>query len=63
MLDKLIISFQVKEHAKKLKPEKISGPDVLSPVILKMLPAHCIVLLTNIILYHIVFSAGIYPRE
>ena len=61
ILDEPITPLEVKQQAKMLKHDKASGPDGLSPSILKMLPAQWILLLTNI--FNAIFQARIYPRE
>ncbi len=60
LLEEPITPLEV-EQVKKLKYDKASGPDGLSPGILKILPGLWIVLLAHI--FNLIFFAKVYPKE
>lgn len=61
ILDDPISAWEVQQQVQRLKPDKASGPDGVTPGIFKILPVEWIVLLTT--LFNTVLSLGTYPRE
>ena len=59
ILDDNITPLEVKQQIDMLKSDKASGPDGVSPGILKILPAEWILLFTNI--FNAVFHSKTYP--
>ncbi len=61
LLDEPITSLEIEQQIKKLKSDKASGPDGLSPGILKWLPGQWLVLLAHI--FNVIFVTRVYPKE
>ena len=61
LLDEPITTLEVQQQIKKLKADKASGPDGLSPGIFKLLPGQWLALLAHI--FNAIFFAKVYPKE
>ena len=59
ILDEIISPLEIQRQAKLLKSDKASGPDGLSPGILKILPEQWFILLATI--FNNIFYSGAYP--
>ncbi len=51
LLDDLINPLEIQQQVKQLKPDKASGPDCLSPGVVKLLPVQWIMYMFCLILY------------
>ena len=52
---------EVMEQTQRLKMDKASGPDGVSPGLLKVLPAQWLITLTT--LFNVIFNSGCYPKQ
>lgn len=60
VLDEPITPAEVQDQSRKMKPDKVSGPDGIPPGIFALLPVQWI--LSIMTLFNSIFSSGVYPQ-